>query len=85
LNDEIYFDIDHIQEKLHVTYNEQQKVMITEAMRSEFMLVQGPPGTGKTSSIAGIVMSWLKAYKDDKIFICAPSNKAIQVCCDYLY
>jgi Rad3-related DNA helicase len=60
-----------------VKYNDQQKSMISEAMRSELMLVQGPPGTGKTSSIAGIVLSWLKAYKNDKVFICAPSNKAI--------
>ncbi|KAI9008221.1 P-loop containing nucleoside triphosphate hydrolase protein [Gaertneriomyces semiglobifer] len=40
-------------------------------------LVQGPPGTGKSTTIAAVVRAWLKEHPQQRVLICAPSNKAV--------
>jgi dsRNA-specific ribonuclease len=40
-------------------------------------LLQGPPGTGKTTAI--ITLLELLSLRKDRVLVCAPSNKAVQV------
>ncbi|THH12551.1 hypothetical protein EW146_g7587 [Bondarzewia mesenterica] len=56
-----YVDDKEIQQTMaKYNVNEPQAVAIASSMRTEgFTLIQGPPGTGKTSTICGLVQSFL--------------------------
>ncbi|MDQ2993655.1 MAG: AAA domain-containing protein [Pseudomonadota bacterium] len=46
-------------------------------------LLQGPPGTGKTTTIVDLIYSLVQ--QKNRVLICAPSNKAIQVIAERFY
>lgn len=71
----------------------QASAVVASLKEPGFSLIQGPPGTGKTSTICGLVSAFIKNRKPapvsvlpgqnraagvkKKIFVCAPSNAAI--------
>eukprot|EP00477_Mikrocytos_mackini_P002484 GAHX01002790.1.p1 GENE.GAHX01002790.1~~GAHX01002790.1.p1 ORF type:complete len:836 (-),score=141.73 GAHX01002790.1:85-2592(-) len=70
----------------HSQYNAVQS--ICNATNGYFSLIQGPPGTGKTKTILSLINSIHLAlyqlfyttkgvHKKPKIFVCAPSNSAV--------
>lgn len=48
------------------------------AIRNDVLLLQGPPGTGKTMMITALLDQLLQNTRE-RIMVCAPSNKAVQV------
>jgi regulator of nonsense transcripts 1 len=68
----------YLKEFENTNLNESQKNAIKNCFKNKFSIIKGPPGTGKTLVIA--VMAYhLVALKNkkDKIFIGAPSNRAV--------
>lgn len=59
--------------------NEPQKKAIGKFLnlKQGLQLVQGPPGTGKTTTI--ITLLKILAKQKQRVLVCAPSNKAVQV------
>jgi len=75
-----YWDVEKVLRRLDV--NPPQAQAIVHALGSTgFSLIQGPPGTGKTKTICGLLQQSFNIghtrMKRPKIFICAPSNAAI--------
>ncbi|CAD6935669.1 unnamed protein product [Tilletia controversa] len=73
-------DVVKLQRRVDV--NEPQAHAIIHALNTHgFSLIQGPPGTGKTKTICGLIQESFNVgstkSKRPKIFICAPSNAAI--------
>lgn len=48
-------DIQKLQKKLQITYNEQQIEAIRKSVSSKILLLTGAPGTGKTTTIRGML------------------------------
>jgi senataxin len=59
--------------------NPSQQSAIKSALKVKegFHLIQGPPGTGKTTTVAHLIAELLNKG-ENKIFVCASSNKAVQ-------
>ncbi|KAE8257925.1 hypothetical protein A4X13_0g2035 [Tilletia indica] len=74
------WDVEKLTRRIDV--NVPQAQAIIHALNSTgFSLIQGPPGTGKTKTICGLIQQSFNGgstkAKRPKIFICAPSNAAI--------
>ncbi len=62
-------------EKLNAS--QQHAVQRFVAAPAGVILLQGPPGTGKTTTITDMLAAL--ASKNQRVLVCAPSNKAVQV------
>ena len=66
--------------------NESQENAIRNCFKNKLTLIKGPPGTGKTKvlSILAFYLEKLRKSFNDKIFIGAPSNRAVDNISFYL-
>ena len=83
-NENNYIEKSQIPQKLNlaefenVKLNKSQEKAIRNCFNNKLTLIRGPPGTGK-STVLAIMTYHLKKLKkkNDKILICAPSNRAV--------
>ncbi len=74
--------LEEIEYKNHITYNEEQKMAIKEALTSKCLVITGGPGTGKTTIIKGIIDLYqvLNNYKtkdlEENLVLLAPTGRA---------
>ena len=73
-NDELSVDIDAIQKKTGMEYDEIQADAIRQAATAKVMVLTGGPGTGKTTTTHGIISAY-KAY-GLRILLAAPTGRA---------
>lgn len=67
-------DIEKIERKLGIQYDEVQKEAIRTAVNNQIMILTGGPGTGKTTVTKGIIEAFLEL--DKEILLAAPTGKA---------
>lgn len=67
-------DIEKLQQKAGITYDEVQIQAIQTAMRSKVMVLTGGPGTGKTTTTQGIITAMEMAGL--KVVLTAPTGRA---------
>ena len=79
-----YLDTSKIPKKidvpeLDIKLNKSQEEAINNCFKNKLTLIKGPPGTGKSTVLAILAyhLIKLKKSKNDKILICAPSNRAV--------
>lgn len=73
-NRNLSVDVNAIQEKLGMAYDEIQADAIRQAATAKVMILTGGPGTGKTTTTHGIISAY-KAY-GLKILLAAPTGRA---------
>ena len=73
-NPDLSVDVDAIQEKNGMVYDEIQADAIRQAAAAKIMVMTGGPGTGKTTTTHGIIAAY-KAY-GLKILLAAPTGRA---------
>ncbi len=73
-NDELSVDIEAIQQKTHMEYDEVQADAIRTAATAKVMVLTGGPGTGKTTTTHGIISAY-RAY-GLRILLAAPTGRA---------
>lgn len=73
-NPDLSVNVESIEKKTGMTYDEVQKDAIRQAAASKVMVLTGGPGTGKTTTTHGIISSF-KAY-GLKILLAAPTGRA---------
>lgn len=73
-NPDLSIDVQKIQEKVHMEYDEVQADAIRKAAVSKVMVLTGGPGTGKTTTTQGIIA----AYRSFglRILLAAPTGRA---------
>ena len=87
-----YLDQSHIPKKLNIPFlpnielNESQEKAMKNCFKHKLTLIKGIPGTGKSTvlSFLGYHLAKLRKTNNDKILICAPSNKAVDNISHYL-
>ena len=67
-------EIDHIENRLHIKYDEMQRKVIKMAFDSGVTILTGGPGTGKTTTLNGIIE--LFERKDLNVLLAAPTGRA---------
>ena len=73
-NESLSVDIEAIQRKTHMEYDDIQTAAIRTAATAKVMVLTGGPGTGKTTTTHGIISAY-KAY-GLKILLAAPAGRA---------
>lgn len=73
-NAELSVNVESIEKKVGMTYDEVQRDAIRQAAASKIMILTGGPGTGKTTTTYGIIAAY-KAY-GLKILLAAPTGRA---------
>lgn len=73
-NEALSVDIEAIQQKTHMEYDEVQADAIRTAATAKVMVLTGGPGTGKTTTTHGIISAY-RAY-GLKILLAAPTGRA---------
>ena len=73
-NETLSVDIEAIQQKTHMEYDEVQADAIRTAATAKVMVLTGGPGTGKTTTTHGIISAY-KAY-GLRILLAAPTGRA---------
>ena len=73
-NDELSIDVERIQQKVQMQYDEVQASAIRKAAISKIMVMTGGPGTGKTTTAQGIIAAY-RAF-GLKILLAAPTGRA---------
>lgn len=73
-------DFEKLEQKMGITYAEQQKKAIQTAIQSKVMLLTGGPGTGKTTVLKAIIDIFKKERLE--IIACAPTGKAAERMCE---
>ena len=73
-NQDLSIDVEKIQEKVHMEYDEVQADAIRKAAVSKVMVLTGGPGTGKTTTTQGIIAAY-RAF-GLKILLAAPTGRA---------
>ena len=74
--------IKKMESKLHITYNDDQKKAISEALNNNITIISGGPGTGKTTIINAIVKLYIETNKlsnldiAEQIALLAPTGRA---------
>ena len=73
-NRELSVDVEAIEKKVGMTYDNVQRDAIRQAATAKVMVLTGGPGTGKTTTTHGIISAY-KAY-GLKILLAAPTGRA---------
>ena len=73
-NNELSIDVEKIQQKVQMQYDEVQESAIRKAAISKIMVMTGGPGTGKTTTAQGIIAAY-RAF-GLKILLAAPTGRA---------
>lgn len=74
MTEPIPLDIDALQQKVGITYDQVQIGAIETALRSKVMILTGGPGTGKTTTTQGIIAAMELANLD--VILAAPTGRA---------
>lgn len=69
-------EIDYVEAKLHINYDEQQRNAIITAFQRGLLVLTGGPGTGKTTTLNGLIE--LFENKDMSVLLAAPTGRAAQ-------
>ncbi|KAK8810423.1 hypothetical protein WA158_006998 [Blastocystis sp. Blastoise] len=72
-----YSNNENDEDALPYRLNQSQHFALQQSEKFPLVLIQGPPGTGKTYTSAAIIDNLLKKNISKKIFVCAPSNTAV--------
>lgn len=59
--------------------NQRKTVESFSIAKAGLYLLQGPPGTGKTTTLVRLIAKLYQQNPNERMLICAPSNKAVQV------
>lgn len=73
-NNELSIDVEKIEQKVQMQYDEVQASAIRKAAISKIMVMTGGPGTGKTTTAQGIIAAY-RAF-GLKILLAAPTGRA---------
>ena len=68
--------VEEIEDKLNISYNNNQKDAILQSLKNNFLVITGGPGTGKTTVIYGIYRALKKDNPKMKIKLLAPTGRA---------
>ena len=68
--------VEEIEDKLNISYNDNQKDAILQSLKNNFLVITGGPGTGKTTVIYGIYRALKKDNPKMKIKLLAPTGRA---------
>ena len=68
--------VEEIEDKLNISYNNNQKDAILQSLKNNFLVITGGPGTGKTTVIYGIYRALKKDNPKIKIKLLAPTGRA---------
>ena len=68
--------VEDIEDKLNISYNDNQKDAILQSLKNNFLVITGGPGTGKTTVIYGIYRALKKDNPKMKIKLLAPTGRA---------
>ena len=76
--EEVFHLIKDLEEKLDISYEEEQKSAIARALDNNVSIITGGPGTGKTTIERGILYVYTQLINSDHdvIKLCAPTGKA---------
>ena len=69
-------EIKNVEEKIALTFSEEQRSAIRTAFRNNFSIITGPAGCGKTSVLGAITKIFQNNYPNSNILLCAPTGKA---------
>lgn len=69
-------DIEKLEERLHIQYEDRQKVAIERFFKEPFSIITGGPGTGKTTIVQGILALCQNYQPEGIISLCAPTGRA---------
>ena len=72
--EDIELRIDAMQRNFHITYEEQQRRAMVEAIATGALILTGGPGTGKTTTLRGIIT--LLESMGETVAITAPTGRA---------
>ena len=67
-------DIDKIEEKQGIKFEEMQRIAIMTAVKNGLLVLTGGPGTGKTTTLNGILEMFEK--RDLRVLLAAPTGRA---------
>lgn len=67
-------DIDKIEEKQGIKFEEMQRIAIMTAVKNGLLVLTGGPGTGKTTTLNGILEMFEK--RDMRVLLAAPTGRA---------
>lgn len=67
-------EIDHIENRLHIKYDDMQRDAIKTAHKRCVLVLTGGPGTGKTTTLNGLIE--LFERKEMKVLLAAPTGRA---------
>ena len=91
-NENDYLDKSNLPKRLYIDkfgehqVNKSQETAIKNCFNNKLTLIKGPPGTGKTKVLATLAyfLCNMRKIKIDKLFIGAPSNRAVDNISKYL-
>ncbi len=72
--EDIHLRIDAMERNFHITYEEQQRKAMVEAVATGTLILTGGPGTGKTTTLRGIIT--LLESMGETVAIAAPTGRA---------
>jgi len=72
----IYLEIQKIENKLGIKYEEKQIEAIVHAISNGMTIITGGPGTGKTTILKAIIEIFKSLYANKVILCCAPTGRA---------
>lgn len=72
--EDIHLRIDAMERNFHITYEEQQRKAMVEAVATGTLILTGGPGTGKTTTLRGVIT--LLESMGETVAIAAPTGRA---------
>ena len=72
--EDLHLRIDAMERNFHITYEEQQRKAMVEAVATGTLILTGGPGTGKTTTLRGIIT--LLESMGETVAIAAPTGRA---------
>ena len=72
--EDIHLRIDAMERNFHITYEEQQRKAMVEALATGTLILTGGPGTGKTTTLRGVIT--LLESMGETVAIAAPTGRA---------
>ncbi len=74
ITEDLHLRIDAMERNFHITYEEQQRKAMIEAVATGTLILTGGPGTGKTTTLRGIIT--LLESMGETVAIAAPTGRA---------
>ena len=77
-NFDIEKEIETTENKLTISYSEQQKNTFNFLKTNGIKILTGGPGTGKTTVVNGLIDMYKRLHPQSKVVLCAPTGRASQ-------